>query len=108
MISSATTGPPTFAASAYFTQYKVDRNWATPTFAASAYNVYVQYISIACEAANGHTCYLLFVSSRRVALRRCVALRRRKKHLIPDRIGLCVHPCVRRKHKRALSQYNTL
>ena len=28
------------------------------------------------------------------ALRRCVA-RRRKKHLIPDRIGLC----VRRKHK---------
>ena len=56
MISSATTdGPHTFAASAYFTQYKVDRNWATPTFAASAYCV--QYKSIACEAANGHTCY---------------------------------------------------
>ena len=35
MISSATTGPPTFAASAYC----------------------VQYISIACEAAIGHTCY---------------------------------------------------
>ena len=35
---------------------------------------------------------------------RCARARRRKKHLIPDRIGLC----VRRKHKRALSQYNTL
>ena len=41
--------------------------------------------------------HYLWVRALRCALRR-------KKHLIPDRVGLC----VRRKHKRALSQYNTL
>ena len=40
MISSATTGPPTFAASAYCVQYK----------------------SIACEAASGHTCRQSFMT----------------------------------------------
>ena len=45
-----------------------------------------------------------------VILLSCVvaSLRRRKKHLIPDRIGLCVCLVRRKKHKWALSQYNTL
>ena len=48
--------------------------------------------------------YLLILSHVRGPYTVVVVVARRKKHLIPDRVGLCVG----RKHKRALSQYNTL
>ena len=67
----------------------------TRWFAASAYCV--QYLSIACDAASGHTC--LSFASLSLSLR-C----RRKKLVIPDRIGLFVCPC---EQTGSLATYNT-